>query len=233
MAFDIGGSGLKAAVIDDDGQLLGEHLRLPTPHPCPPGLLVDTLVGMAASLPAFDRIAIGFPGMIRHGRVLTAVNLSKDDEWRGLELGRVLSDRLGGRPARLVNDADMQGMALVTGEGLEFVFTFGTGVGTSLFRDGELMPHMELGHHPLHKDATYEECLGEAARVAAGNHHWNRHLRRALAMVEVLLRPDRIHIGGGNARHVEGELPPGVVIGSNEAGLLGGAVLWRGAPPKG
>ena len=225
LAVDIGGTGLKAAVIDAEGRPLGRHLRVPTPHPCPPGVLVDEVARMAAALHGYDRISIGFPGVIRRQRVLTAVNLGAEG-WTGFALAQVLGDRLG-CPARMVNDADMQGYGLVSGDGLEFVMTLGTGVGTALFRDGELMPHLELAHHPMADGMTYEECLGAAALAAEGRERWNRLLLRALALVDILLKPDRIHLGGGNAREVAAGLPPHVCIGSNEAGLTGGAALWR------
>lgn len=226
LAIDIGGSGLKATVIDERGNMLAERVRVPTPHPCPPGKMVDLLVKMAASLPAFDCIAIGFPGVVRHGKILTAVNIGGAD-WNGFALAEAVSRRLDGKPARMVNDADMQGLALVSGKGIEFVFTFGTGVGTSLFRDGELMPHMELAHHPMRGNETYEDYLGEAALEKVGKKRWNRRVRKALKLVEILLRPDRIYLGGGNSRHVEQDLSDSVIIGSNEAGLMGGAELWR------
>jgi polyphosphate glucokinase len=231
LAIDIGGTGLKAAVIDDHGNMHGEHLRVPTPHPCPPQLLVDTFVKMLPSLHKFDRISIGFPGVIRNGHVMTAVNLGSK-EWEGFPLAEVLSKQLGGHPARMVNDADMQGLALISGHGIEFVLTFGTGMGSALFRDGELMPHMELAHHPMHKGKTYEECLGNEAFHSIGKKRWNRRVARALELVNILLRPDRIFIGGGNAVHIELDLPETVIIGSNDAGLEGGAALWRDRPVK-
>ncbi|VCU69664.1 Polyphosphate glucokinase [Pigmentiphaga humi] len=225
LAVDIGGSGLKAAIIDDDGQMRGQRLRVATPQPCPPGVLLDEVAGMAASLEGYDRISIGFPGVIRCQRVLTAANLGSE-AWLGFPLAQALAERLN-RPARMANDADMQGYGLVRGEGLEFVMTLGTGVGTALFRNGELMPHLELAHHPMDGIRTYEEALGEAALEKAGRKRWNRRLRKALALVDGLLTPDWIYLGGGNARMVDAALPPHVRLGSNEAGLKGGAALWR------
>ncbi|MPS28654.1 ROK family protein [Pigmentiphaga sp.] len=229
LAVDIGGTGLKAAVIDEAGRLLGAHLRVPTPRPCPPDRLLEEIASMAASLGAYDRISIGFPGVVRRQRVLTAVNLGSPS-WVGFPLAQALGDRLG-CPARMVNDADMQGYGLAQGEGLEFVMTLGTGVGTALFRDGRLMPHLELAHHPMMDGKTYEECLGDAALRAEGRRRWNRLLSRALALIDILLTPDRIHLGGGNAREVDAGLPPHVSVGSNDAGLMGGAALWRSWDP--
>ncbi len=228
LSVDIGGSGLKATVIDEEGQVLAERMRVPTPHPCPPALLLEKVVAMAEALPAFNRISIGFPGVIRNGKVQTAVNLGSDS-WLGFALADELSARLGGRPAKLLNDADMQGYGLVSGHGLEFVVTLGTGIGTAWFKEGELLPHMELAHHPIHGGASYENYLGEAALESIGKKHWNKRLGKALNLISIIFRPDRVFIGGGNVRHVELKLPEFVILGSNLAGLKGGAALWKKA----
>ncbi|MDF2621054.1 MAG: hypothetical protein K0S00_3713 [Xanthobacteraceae bacterium] len=226
LALDIGGTGLKAAVLDDQGTMISERERVDTPHPCPPQALLDAYAGMALKLPAFDRISIGFPGVVRHGTVLTAPNLGTD-LWAGFALAEHMSKRLGGHPARLINDAEMQGYGIVSGKGLEMVLTLGTGAGTALFRDGKLMPHMELAHHPVHDNLTYDEYLGVAAYEKHGKKHWNRHVAHVIELLYVLLHYDRLYLGGGNSKHVEIELPDNVAIASNDAGLTGGAALWR------
>ncbi|MCS0497750.1 ROK family protein [Ancylobacter mangrovi] len=226
LAVDIGGTGLKAAVIDKDGAMLSERERVETPHPCPPPALLDAYAGMAGRLPAFNRISIGFPGVVRHGTVLTAPNLGTD-AWAGFTLADSMSKQLGGHPTRLINDAEMQGMGIVSGKGLEMVLTLGTGAGTALFRDGELMPHMELAHHPVHHKKTYDEYLGVASYEKHGKKHWNKHVKRVIELLYVLLHYDRLYLGGGNAKHVEIDLPDNVTIASNDAGLTGGAALWR------
>lgn len=227
LAIDVGGTGLKAAVIDDRGQLRSDRQRVPTPHPCPPKLFLDTIAALVKPLPAFDRIAVGFPGVVRDGRVITAPNLGTED-WAGFALASALSKRLGGAPVKIINDAEMQGLALVEGRGLELVVTLGTGVGTALFRDGALAPHLELAHHPLSKGGkTYDEYLGNAAYEKIGKKRWNRRVKRMLEVLEILLHPDRVRISGGNAKRIDFELPKGVTIASNEAGLEGGAGLWR------
>jgi len=229
LAIDIGGTGLKMTVIDDRGSMLTERVRVPTPHPSPPEALLAALESMAARMPDYDRIAVAFPGVVRDGRVLTAPNLDTK-LWAGFELQQEISARMRGKPTRLINDADMQGLALVSGKGLEFVMTLGTGIGTSLFRDGELMPHMELAHHPIHKNFTYDQYLGDVERKRIGRKRWNRRLARALELVNVLFNPDRIYLSGGNATRVDLKLDPQrVLIGSNDAGLKGGAALWHSA----
>lgn len=227
LAIDVGGTGLKAAVIDDRGEMRSDRQRVPTPHPCPPKLFLDTVAALVKPLPEFDRIAVGFPGVVRDGRVITAPNLGTED-WAGFALAPALSKRLGGAPVRMVNDAEMQGLALVDGSGLELVVTLGTGVGTALLRDGVPAPHLELAHHPLSKSGkTYDEYLGNAAYEKIGKKRWNKRVKRMLEVLEILLHPDRIHISGGNAKHIDFELPKGVTIASNDAGIEGGAGLWR------
>ncbi|MBI2943035.1 MAG: ROK family protein [Candidatus Wallbacteria bacterium] len=225
LAIDIGGSGIKASVLDDSGQMLTERVRVETPKPCPPQVAVEAISGLVASLPSFDRISVGFPGVVRHGRVLTAVNLG-DEDWRGFDLANALEETLR-KPARLLNDADMQGFAAIEGKGVELVVTLGTGVGTAIFEDGRLGPHLEIAHHILWKGKTYEEYVGNAARQAVGNKKWNNRLKRVIRSLRRLTYFDKLHLGGGNAKKVTIELDPDVRIVSNTAGILGGIALWR------
>jgi len=226
LSIDIGGTGLKTVVIDPRGSMETARVHLPTPHPCPPAVLLEMLGKMVLSLPAFDRISVGFPGVVREGVVITAPNLGTP-KWSGFALADAISKQFDDCPVKLVNDADMQGFALISGQGVEWVVTLGTGVGTALFRDGQLMPHIELAHHPMHKNKTYDESLGVAALKKIGRKRWNKRVRRALSLMEALFSPHRIFIGGGNAGKVDIDLPENVIVGSNDAGLEGGAGLWR------
>ena len=173
LAIDVGGSGLKAAVLDATGAIVGDRARVPTPYPCPPEVLVGTLRDLVAALPSYGRVSVGFPGMVRSGWVLSAPNLSRvagpgskisadvRRAWTGVDLAGSLEEALGA-PARVVNDAEMQGAAVVLGRGLELVVTLGTGCGTAVFLDGRLAPHLELGQHPFRKDRTYDEVVGDS-----------------------------------------------------------------------
>jgi polyphosphate glucokinase len=238
LAIDVGGSGLKAAVLDATGAMVTDRARVPTPYPCPPEVLVNALAELVGPLPSFERVSVGFPGMVRAGWVLSAPNLSRvagpgskvsadvRRAWAGVDLARALEEALGA-PTRVVNDAEMQGAAVVRGQGLELVATLGTGFGTGLFLDGRLAPHLELGQHPFRKDRTYDEVLGDAARRLVGNVRWNRRVARAVRTLDVLLRFDRLYIGGGNSRRVTVDLGPNVELVANIAGLLGGVRLWE------
>ena len=238
LAVDIGGSGVKASVLRPSGEFAAERVRVETAYPCRPDDLVAAIGGLAARLPAFDRISAGFPGMVRGGRVLSAphfvtvagpgseVSPELEEAWAGFDLAGALEDALG-RPARVANDADVQGAAVVAGSGLELVVTLGTGVGTAVFDEGRLMPHLELAHHPLRRGETYNEHLGDAARRRIGNRKWNRRVRRAIGVLDALVFPDHIFVGGGNAEHVRTDLGPKVSLVDNAAGILGGEKLWE------
>ena len=228
LAIDIGGTGLKAAMLSEDGEMQSERVRVATPKLATPDVLVDTLIALVQPIIGVPptHLSIGFPGVVRDNVVLTAPNLG-NDHWRSVPLADMLSQRLGGMPARMINDAEMQGLAAIEGRGLELVLTLGTGAGTALFRDGELMPHLELAHHPVSKGRTYDEYIGNAAREKAGNKRWNRRVEKIIGILQSLVNYDRLWIGGGNASHLKFDLPPNVAVGSNEAGIEGGAKLWH------
>ena len=226
LSIDIGGTGLKAAVLSRDGDLVSDHLRVLTPQPCPPDMLVKTLKQLVAPFKAYDCIAMGFPGVVRGGKVITAPNLGSK-MYAGYSLALKLSKALGGKPVRLANDADMHGYAAVKGEGLEMVVTLGTGFGTSLFRDGELMPHMEIAHMPARKGKTFDQYLGEKERKKAGIKAWNKRVAYMLPYLYTLLHYDHLYISGGNAKHLDFKLPKNAHIVPNISGIKGGAGLWR------
>ncbi|MGH6889227.1 MAG: ROK family protein [Rhizomicrobium sp.] len=236
LAIDIGGTGLKASVVDPSGRLLVPRRRIETPHPCPPQVMMDALASLVAPLPPHDCIAIGFPGVVQRNKVVTAPHFDTP-EWAGFPLAEAASGRFGG-PARMVNDAEMQGLAVISGKRLELVLTLGTGAGTGLFRDGELMPHLELAHHPIYgKNTTYNDYIGNAALSKVGRKHWNKRVARTIEILASLLHFDHLFIGGGNARKVRLEAPSSITIVANDAGIAGGAYLWKlrtwdGAPGR-
>jgi polyphosphate glucokinase len=225
LAFDIGGSGLKASLLDAEGEMITERARVSTPIPCPPALLLEKLKELTAQLPPFDRVSVGFPGPVRKGRTLFGANL-RSDEWKGFDLQRAIAKQTG-KPTIVVNDADMQGLGAIKGEGVEMVITLGTGFGSSLFEDGRLAPHIEMGHIPFRKGQTYEEQLGNRAFKKAGKTEWNRRLAKAVEVFRTLTNFDRLYIGGGNAEHVIIDLGPDVEIVPNTLGMRGGIWLWK------
>ncbi len=237
LAIDIGGSGFKAAMLDPQGVMLTERVRVPTPYPCPPDVLVTSLVALTAHLGVRHRVSVGFPGLVRNGRVRNIPSLSRaaygadadpvlEQRWRGFDLANALEEAFG-VPVKVANDADVQGCAVVRGEGSEFVMTLGTGVGTALFLDGRLLPHIEGGHAPFRKEQTFEEQLGNVARKDIGNQRWGRRVLEAIAAYDRFLFFDTIYLGGGNAKHLDPEqLPTHARVVDNTAGIVGGVRLW-------
>lgn len=224
LAIDIGGTRLKASVLTLAGQMIEQPNRVDTPHPSKPDAVVAALVEVVKPLGAFDRISIGFPGVVHHGRVVTAPNLGTAD-WLGCALADVLAERLG-KPARILNDATVQGLGVISGRGLECVITLGTGMGFALFDCGYPAPHLELSQHPVRKGMTYDQWIGNAALRKVGPRSWNRRVRKAIGFIATLTNYDTLAIGGGNAKRIDFDLPPEVRTVSNEAGITGGIRLW-------
>ena len=147
LAVDIGGGSIKALALDDQGAPATETFSRPTPSPAAPGAVFKLIHDMADILPPHRRVSVGFPGVVKDGVAQNAPNLG-DELWRGVRLHERLT-RLLQRPVRVLNDADLQGLGVVTGKGVELVLTLGTGMGAALFTDGVLVPNLELAHHPL------------------------------------------------------------------------------------
>jgi polyphosphate glucokinase len=225
LSVDIGGTGIKTIVLDAAGKPVTQRLRVDTPHPATPRAVIAAIVGLAGQQGEFDRVSVGFPGVVRKGVTETAWNLGKS--WIGFDLDKALTRALG-KPVRCCNDADVQGLGVVRGKGVELVITLGTGFGSSLFLDGRLVPNMQLAHHSGWKGKTYEDELGNKALKKAGKKKWNRRVLRAIGSLQALFNYDTLYIGGGNATNIKVELPPRVKIVSNVAGLLGGIALWGG-----
>jgi polyphosphate glucokinase len=224
LAIDIGGTGLKASVLDESGKMVEKHVRVPTPAPCTPDILVKALADLTSPLTAYDRISIGFPGVVRDGRIITAPHF-KGKAWHDYPLAETLAHSLG-KPARLLNDAEVQGLGIIKGQGLEVVLTLGTGLGSAIFSNGALTPHLELAHHPISKAKTYNEYVGNAARQALSGRKWNKRVRKVIEQVYSLLHYDVLYLGGGNATRVSAPLADNIHIASNDAGITGGVRLW-------
>jgi polyphosphate glucokinase len=224
LAIDVGGTRLKAGLLNQNGDMVAGPNRVDTPPKPIPQVVVEALVGLASPLGHFDRISVGFPGVVRNGQVLTAPNLGTP-EWRHFPLAASLTDKLG-KPTRILNDAEVQGLGVISGKGLECVITLGTGMGFGVFQDGRPAPHLELSQHPIHKGKTYDQFIGVVALKEVGPKRWNRRLRRVLACITTLVGFDTLYIGGGNAKHVEQDLASNIHLVANEAGITGGVRLW-------
>lgn len=225
LAIDIGGTHVKASVLDPKGKMLAPEVVEPTPHPTTPRALLGAVARLADQLPAFERISAGFPGYVKRNVVHTAPNLGTD-HWRGFALADALAARFG-KPARILNDADVQGLGVIAGKGFECVLTLGTGIGSSFFYNGRLLPHLELGQHPIRRKLTYDRYIGDAVRRRKGRKKWNARLKKALAIVATLVNYDTLYLGGGNAQRIDFKLPPHIKLAANVNGITGGIHLWR------
>jgi polyphosphate glucokinase len=223
LAIDIGGTGLKIQALSPEGQPISDRLRLPTPTPATTTAILTALDELKVSVPLFDRVSVGFPGVIKQGKTLTAANL--DPGWIDFPLQKTLEKRWG-KPVRMANDSAVGGYAVIQGHGVELVLTLGTGLGSALFTEGVLCPGLELGHHPWRKK-TYEEYLGKRGLQKYGVRRWNKLLKRAIEQTAATFNWDTLYIGGGNAKKVTLEHGRNIKIISNEEGLLGAMALWR------
>lgn len=225
LCIDIGGTGIKALILDEHGTPRGERLRVATPKPATPDAVLSVIELMAGQLGAFDRIAVGYPGVVIDGVTHSAQNL--DAAWIGFDLADTLLRRTG-KPARVANDAGVQGLAVIEGKGVELVITLGTGMGFALYVDGRYVPNIEMAHHPFMKGQTYEERVGEAARLEIGKTRWRSRVAKAIAQLAPIFNYRRLYLGGGNAQRLDpSTLPANAKIVENVAGLLGGLKLWQ------
>lgn len=216
LVIDIGGTGIKALVVNEIGEPIGERKRIPTPRRSTPQQIINAIRVLAKQAGRFHRVSVGFPGIVRNGVVSGAMNL--DPAWEHFHLTKSLNKLFRKKPVRAANDADLQGYGAISGKGVELVLTLGTGVGSSLFVDGILVPNVEVGKNRLRHS--------ELKRL--GKKLWNNRLVKVIGKLEKMFHYDRLYIGGGNAALVDiGRLPGNVTIVSNLNGLLGGIALWR------
>lgn len=240
--IDIGGSGIKGALVDTaTGELASERVRIITPQPSKPEAIVKTAVEIVEGYGWRGPVGCGFPAVMKDGVIQTAANVDKSNV--GFDLQKALEEELGS-PVHVVNDGDAAGMAEMKwgagkdSSGVVFMVTLGTGLGTSLFVDGRLMPNTELGHIEIRgKDA--EERASDRVRKHK-NLSWKKYGGRIdeyLRRIEALLWPDLIILGGGISKKSDKFLDvlstrAEIVIAKmhNEAGIAGAALA--GVPEK-
>jgi polyphosphate glucokinase len=210
LGIDVGGTGIKAAIVDlASAELLTERVRIKTPQPSEPAAVIEVMrevvTQVLAQHPPVDELPIGcgLPGAIKYGHMKTAANLDKG--WVDFDATAAISTSLG-RPVHVINDADAAGMAeLAFGEardrpGTTILLTIGTGIGSALISEGRLVPNTELGHLFMGgsgKDAETRVSGTSRERRGLGWKRWSREFNAYLAMLEFFFWPDRIIIGGG------------------------------------
>lgn len=239
LGIDIGGSGIKGAIVDlDKGELIGERHRIETPQPSTPQAVAKVVNEIVQHFNWQGPIGCTFPAIVRNGVTMTAANVDKS--WIGAN-AKQLFEEVTGRTVRLLNDADAAGIAEMTfgsgkgrDQGLVMVLTFGTGIGSAIFLDGKLLPNSEFGHVPMPlKGVIAEHYCSERIRKEEDLKwdEWAKRTNNYLALLELLLSPDLFIIGGGISKKSNKWLPllktqaalaPATLL--NEAGIVGAAM---------
>ncbi|WHM36834.1 polyphosphate--glucose phosphotransferase [Streptomyces sp. BPTC-684] len=235
---DIGGSGIKGAPVDlERGDLTQERYKVLTPHPATPEAVADGVAEVVGQFGWSGPVGITFPGVVTGNTIRTAANVDK--AWIGVDGARLLTDRLGGLPVTVLNDADAAGVAEMSfgagrgRKGTVILLTFGTGIGSALFLDGRLVPNTELGHLELHgHDAEKRASTKAKEDEDLTWSHWAHRVQKYLAHVEMLFSPELFIIGGGVSRKADKFLP--LIEGiraemvpaelQNNAGIVGAAM---------
>lgn len=242
LGVDIGGTGIKAALVDlESGSLVTDRVRIETPRPSAPDAVAATVVEVAGSFEWSGPVGVAVPAVVSGGVTRTAANI--DATWVGFDAAALFSTALG-TAVTVLNDADAAGIAEMThgagaGEqGTVLLLTIGTGIGSALFVGGEIVPNTELGHLEF-EGVEAEDVLSGTAREAAGMawEEWGRRFGRFLRHVEDLLWPDLIVLGGGASNESDEYLDLldtrarlTVAALGNEAGIVGAAMAaGRGA----
>jgi polyphosphate glucokinase len=225
LCIDIGGSNIKGAIVNEAGELQTEYKKFNTPLPATPDKVLEVIQQLATTLPGYEKISAGFPGYVKDGVVMTAPNLGTD-AWHNIKLSEELTELLG-KPAKVVNDADMLGLGIANGKGFEIVATLGTGFGTAFLYNGVLLPHIEFAHHPVSKGRDYDAYIGEKAMLDAGKEKWNKRMMKVLAILKTVFNYDHLYLGGGNASKLKFPLDDNISIVTNIEGIKGGARLWK------
>lgn len=225
LCIDIGGSHTKGAIVNEAGELVTQYIKFDTPLPANPDKVLEVIQQLAVASPGYEKISVGFPGYVKDGIVMTAPNLGTD-AWHNIKLAEEIMTLLG-KPAQVVNDADMLGLGIASGKGFEIVATIGTGFGTAFLYNGKLLPHLELAHHPISKGRDYDEYIGQKALDECGKEKWNKRMMKVLTVVKTVFNYDHLYLGGGNAAKIKFPLDDNISIVTNVEGIKGGTRLWK------
>ena len=225
LSLDIGGSHVKATILDQNGVEIEAYKHAETPHRPGPDNLMETIKKLTSDLGAYDCVSVGFPGFVKNGVIQTAPNLGGDIR-KNVNLEKKLGALLG-KPTKVFNDADLQGMGIAKGEGFEIVITLGTGFGTAFLKNGILFPHIEFAHHPVTENADYDKYIGDRTLKKIGVQSWNKRMKKVINILMKVFNFDHLYLGGGNARLINFELDKNISMVTNEDGIKGGARPWE------
>jgi polyphosphate glucokinase len=236
--IDVGATGIKGAIVDlTNGNLISERVKYATPKPATPRAVADAIKNIGYDLGLKKRaiVGVGFPSVIIQGKTLTAANI--DDAWVGKKAESYLSEKTGYH-ITLVNDADAAGMAELSfgaagkATGMVIMLTLGTGIGSAIYYNGQLIPNTELGHMP-YKRTIAEDYVSNRARKERelGYGRWAKELNVYLEHLQTMFRAELIVIGGGVSKRFDlykEHISPGVKVVPakllNNAGIVGAAI---------
>ena len=236
LGIDIGGTGIKGAPVDtDQGKILDERFRVLTPQPSTPEMVAECMAEVAQHFHWEGRIGCGVPAVVKKGVAYTAANI--DPSWIGADI-QTLFEKESRCKVTMINDADAAGLAEMRfgagagNTGVVLMVTLGTGIGTALFTNGQLLPNTELGHLEIRgKDAELRASERVRLQKELSWKQWARRVDEYLNAIERLLWPDLIIIGGGASKHYAKFVPYLTVQAQivsarmlNEAGIVGGAL---------
>ncbi|MSO44431.1 MAG: ROK family protein [Thermoleophilia bacterium] len=237
LGIDVGGSGIKAAVVDlDRGEIVGERVRVDTPHPATPDAVVGATHELVAHLLTGDPVGIGLPGPVVDGVLTVATHI--DSAWVGMLVEPLFTEALG-CPVAVLNDADAAGIAEATYgaamgiSGTVLLLTLGTGIGSALLRDGVLVPNTEFGHVSVRgMDAEHLAAASVRSAEALSWKEWADRLSEVISVMDGLFWPDLVLLGGGVSREADQfihllDVRPPVCAAAlrNRAGIVGAAAF--------
>ena len=241
LTVDCGGTGIKASVLDKGGKVLIDFPYLKTPYPLSPSKLISIIDDFVKADHRIKRVTLGLPGMIRGGKVIVIphyVNASGPrgivdphlkKAWYGFDMQTMLKKKIK-LPTLVLNDAEVHASAVITGKGLETVLTFGTGLGSAIFSDGVIAPHLEISHATIRYGKSIDSWIGEQARRRLGNQLWSRRVKSLIQELYPMIIWDKLYIGGGNAQRISKSALKSfdykVKIIPNSAGVTGGVKAW-------
>ncbi len=235
---DIGGSGIKGAMVDlRTGALAAPRIKIKTPSPATPEAVAATVRAVVDRAQWHGPVGITLPSVIRGGVVRTAANI--DRSWVGIDAAAHFRDALGGLDTVVLNDADAAGIAedrfgaAADVDGAVVLLTFGTGIGSAVLNHGVLLPNTEFGHLEVGgTEAEHRAASSVRTRESLSWKHWSAEVSRVLVAIEELLNPDVFVVGGGISRESEkwvprltNRTPVRVARLHNTAGIVGAAML--------
>ncbi len=241
LTVDCGGTGIKASVLDKTGKVLIDFPYLKTPYPLSPTKLIKIIEDFVTADSRINRVTVGLPGMIRDGKIIviphyinkngprSVVDQQLKKTWHGFDMQAGLQKKLK-LPTLVLNDAEVHGAGVISGIGLETVLTFGTGLGSAIFNNGQLAPHLEISHATIRYGKSIDAWIGEISRRRMGNQLWSRRVKTLIAELYPMIIWDKLYIGGGNSSRISKAAVKSfdykVKIIPNSAGVAGGVKAW-------